>query len=95
MLTRLVKLTIAPKHTDTFIQLFENRKEKIAAFAGCVGVSLLRDAEDARVFFTHSIWQTHTDLELYRNSAFFKETWARVKPLFAAKPEAWSVEKVA
>jgi hypothetical protein len=34
-------------------------------------------------------------LETYRHSELFKEVWSKTKPLFNAKPEAWSVDKVA
>ena len=33
------------------------------------------------------------DLENYRNSALFKNVWAKTKVLFNDKPQAWSVNK--
>jgi heme-degrading monooxygenase HmoA len=46
------------------------------------------------VFFTYSFWNAEANLEQYRNSELFKAVWAETKPLFNAKPEAWSVDKV-
>jgi heme-degrading monooxygenase HmoA len=46
---------------------------------------------DEQVFFTYSKWESEADLNHYRFSAFFKETWTKTKMLFAAQPNAWSV----
>ena len=35
------------------------------------------------------------DLENYRNSKLFKDTWAKTKPLFLKPAEAWSTERIA
>ena len=47
------------------------------------------------ILFTYSSWNAAEDLENYRNSELFKETWSYVKSLFEAKAEAWSTEIVA
>jgi len=47
------------------------------------------------ILFTYSKWNTPEDLENYRNSELFKETWSYVKQLFEARAEAWSTEIVA
>ncbi len=89
-LIRVVKMTFHPEHTDTFRQIFDARKEKIASFPGCSKVELLNEGN---VFFTYSIWQRPEALEAYRQSELFQSTWALVKPLFSARPEAWSLRK--
>ena len=94
MITRIVKMTFEPHHANTFLQVFESRKYLIASFVGCKGVELLRDIEKPNVFFTYSKWKDVADLEKYRNSPLFTNTWAEVKPLFAARAEAWSVKNV-
>ena len=34
------------------------------------------------------------DLEKYKNSSLFKAVWAKTKPLFIEKAEAWSVDSI-
>ncbi|MFN8278442.1 MAG: antibiotic biosynthesis monooxygenase family protein [Chitinophagales bacterium] len=88
---RIVKMTFQPGTEAQFLSIFESRRERIAGFPGCTGVKLLRSGS---VFFTYSHWQGEADLARYRASELFQETWALVKPLFAQKAEAWSVEEV-
>ena len=40
-----------------------------------------------------SVWFSKNDLENYRNSDLFKETWKQTKTYFNDKPQAWSVDK--
>ncbi|MCS6990345.1 MAG: antibiotic biosynthesis monooxygenase [Chitinophagales bacterium] len=94
VIVRLVKLTLQPDKIDDFMQLFHEVRNTIAAFDGCHRVELLQDTERPFVFFTYSIWENEHYLNQYRFSEFFKQTWARTKPLFAQKAEAWSVHLV-
>lgn len=91
---RIVKMEFNPAKVATFQQLFAERKAQIAAFDGCLGVTLLQDKNNPAVFFTYSHWESPAHLEQYRQSAFFKETWQRTKVLFGGKPAAWSTEIV-
>jgi quinol monooxygenase YgiN len=90
-LTRLVKMKFTEEHIPAFITLFEENREKIAAFAGCEFVGLHRDLADQNTFFTISKWRSENDLENYRKSELFASVWAKTKILFAGKPEAWSL----
>jgi heme-degrading monooxygenase HmoA len=90
-LIRIVKMTFREDSTDEFLRIFDQRKELIASFPGCSYMELLRDGN---IFFTYSKWEDEAALERYRASALFAETWAAVKPLFAAKAEAWSVRQM-
>lgn len=87
---RIVKMTFREDTVAEFRRIFDERKERIKNFPGCSHVELLNERN---VFFTYSIWNSSQDLENYRNSELFQSTWALVKPLFAAKAEAWSLEK--
>ncbi|MCS6935438.1 MAG: antibiotic biosynthesis monooxygenase [Chitinophagales bacterium] len=93
MLVRIVCMTFREDYVAEFISIFNERKHLIAAFAGCSGVSLLRDTLHPSRFFTISRWSSAEDLENYRNSALFQDTWAMVKPFFSEKPMAWSLEE--
>jgi autoinducer 2-degrading protein len=90
-LIRIVKMTFKVDYLETFHHIFEERKEQIASFPGCTSLELL---QHDNIFFTYSKWDDVAALEKYRSSELFQSTWALVKPLFSAKPEAWSVKKV-
>ncbi|MDZ4844090.1 MAG: antibiotic biosynthesis monooxygenase [Chitinophagales bacterium] len=94
MIIRIVKLTFQPDRVDDFTGIFNKEKATILSFDGCKRVELWEDTDRDNVFFTYSEWRDKQALEDYRNSAFFKATWARAKTLFADKPNAWSVAVV-
>ena len=90
MIVRIVKLTFRETEIDTFKQILEDSKENIRAFSGVLHLQMLQSAHNPCIFFTYSNWKSADDLENYRHSDLFKNTWAKTKPLFADKPEAWS-----
>jgi hypothetical protein len=92
MIDRLVKMTFKPEHTPEFIRIFEGSKDEIAAFPGCLSLRLMRDKQRNNIYFTYSIWESENDLEAYRNSALFADTWSRTKVLFQEKAEAWTLQ---
>ena len=94
MLTRIVKMHFDAEFVPTFIILFNSLKPQIMAFEGCQEVKLLQDHTDKNIFFTISIWQSAAHLNNYRNACFFKQTWAKVKPNFTSKAEAWSLAEL-
>ena len=95
MIVRIVQMTFQEDKITDFILLFEERKSKIRNFPGCLHLELWQDTQQPQIFFTYSHWATETDLDHYRFSAFFKDTWGKTKALFAQKPQAWSVERKA
>lgn len=94
MIKRIVKMTFKTAEIETFKTLFEERKEQIRHFEGCQYLELLQGENAENVFFTYSFWNSETDLNNYRHSELFKDTWAKTKVLFTEKPEAWSVHSV-
>lgn len=78
------------QNVDAFLTIFEESKALIAAFPGCEGLQLLRDANHQNVFYTYSLWVSAAHLEDYRQSALFQTTWAATKALFNDKPMAFS-----
>lgn len=94
MFVRIVKMSFQPSKIEAFISHFESKKEAIRNFQGCLFLELYRDKHNTNVFFTYSYWNTENDLEHYRHSDLFNDVWAKTKPLFNAKPEAWSVDKI-
>ncbi len=96
MIVRFVKMTFHGNQTATFEDLFNARKALISGFTGCQNVELLKSKNnigvDDVVYFTHSIWDSEEDLQNYRKSELFKETWHLTKQLFSDKPEAWTLD---
>jgi quinol monooxygenase YgiN len=87
-------MSFDPAKIDEFLANFEVNKKKIRAFEGCNFLELYRDQNNTNIFFTYSYWDSETDLNNYRHSKLFKSVWAKTKPLFNDKPEAWSVNKL-
>ncbi len=88
-------MTFRPEDAEQFIQIFSESVPLIKSFEGCHGVKLMQDAGNEAVYFTLSKWQSDDHLNSYRSSDLFRMTWAKVKPLFSEKAEAWSlVEKI-
>jgi heme-degrading monooxygenase HmoA len=91
MIKRIVKMTFRVDEVETFKALFHERKEQIRHFEGCQYLELLQGESQPNIFFTYSFWNSETDLNNYRHSELFKDTWSKTKILFDGKPEAWSV----
>lgn len=92
MLYRIVKMTFDPRRVDAFLEFFHQRKERIAGFPGCRSLKLMRDRNHTNVIFTLSVWDDESDLESYRHSDLFEDTWKQTKAMFSDKPRAWSVD---
>ena len=87
-------MSFNPAKIGEFLANFEANKKKIRGFEGCNFLELYRDQNNTNIFFTYSYWDSETDLNNYRHSELFKSVWAKTKPLFNDKPEAWSVNKL-
>ncbi len=94
MLIRIVKLSLEEKYIDLFLSNFNNQKKHIRNFSGCQFLELYQEKNSKNIFFTYSYWNDEDALNKYRNSKLFKGIWSVTKPMFNAKPEAWSVNKI-
>ncbi len=90
MLVRIVRMTFAPESVDAFLEHFEASAPRIRGFPGCRHLELWRDADTPTVYTTYSHWDSRAALDRYRKSRLFTSTWASVKPLFSAPPDAHS-----
>jgi quinol monooxygenase YgiN len=88
---RIVRLTFQPENVDDFIAIFEESKDLIAAFDGCMEVKLKKDHDHTHIYYTISKWKSIDHLNTYRKSALFEKTWAKTKKLFSDKPQAFSL----
>jgi len=95
MIIRIVKMTFREEELKTFQQNFHANKVAIRAFEGCHRLELLQDVKNPCIFFTYSWWDGEEYLNQYRHSELFKSVWSKTKPLFADKPEAWSLDQKA
>ena len=93
MILRIVQMSFKPENIDAFTTLFNERKETIRNFPGCTHLELWQDTNEPAIFFTYSNWDSEKDLNHYRYSEFFKETWNMTRALFSDKPQAWSVTR--
>ena len=89
---RIVKLTFEEDKVDDFLKFFNTINTKVAGFEGCNGMKLLQDIHSSNVVFTYSDWSSEEALNNYRYSELFKGVWSTIKPWFAKKAEAWSVD---
>ncbi len=90
MLIRLVRMTVRSDARAAFLEHFDASAPQIRAFPGCEHLELWQDARFPNILSTYSLWTDAEALERYRNSSLFRSTWRRVRPLFAAPPEARS-----
>jgi (4S)-4-hydroxy-5-phosphonooxypentane-2,3-dione isomerase len=95
MIIRIVKMTFDPAKVSEFLIIFNESKTFIRNMQGCSHLELWNDLNSKNIFFTYSYWDSEHDLNNYRNSELFGNVWAKTKPLFIAKAEAWSVEQTA
>ncbi len=94
MIVRIVKMEFRKEEVDTFLQLFDERKEKIRHFPGCNYLELLQgDGPKDNIFMTYSYWDSEEDLNNYRYSGLFKDTWDKTKVLFSKQAEAITMNK--
>ncbi len=91
---RIVRLSFEEQYIEKFTLLFEERKLLIRQFEGCCSLALWEDKSEAGVFYTYSIWQHENDLEAYRQSALFQDTWSQVKQWFNKPPQAFSADQI-
>lgn len=92
MIKRIVKMNFHPDKVQEFLQWFNQHKEKIATFEGCLHLELWRDTQHPNIFYTYSIWKDEISIEKYRNSELFNKVWSYTKQLFNDKPSAFSAK---
>ncbi len=91
MITRIVKMTFIPEKVDDFIKVFNESKDYIRSYPGCIQMQLLKDIQKDNIYYTYSHWESEEALNHYRNSSRFREIWMNTKVNFLAKAEATSL----
>jgi heme-degrading monooxygenase HmoA len=93
MIIRIVRMHFTEAGVEEFLQIFREHQQAIRHFPGCTHLQLLKDAEDPTIYTTLSHWNEVSDLENYRTSELFGSVWGRVKTLFAARSQAFSLQR--
>lgn len=91
MLIRIVKLTFQEDKISDFLSFFDTINTRVSTFENCYGMRLLQDIKNPNIVFTYSHWKDEKALNNYRDSELFQGVWSTIKPWFAARAEAWSV----
>ena len=94
MIIRIVRMHFTEAGVGNFLEIFKRHQAAIRSVEGCTHLELLKDLNNPLVYTTMSYWQHAQNLENYRESDLFKNVWGQVKTLFAARTEAFSLEKV-
>jgi heme-degrading monooxygenase HmoA len=91
MITRIVKMTFIPEKVEDFLKVFNESKDYIRSYPGCIQMQLLKDIQQDNIYYTYSHWESEEALNHYRNSSKFREIWMNTKVNFQAKAEATSL----
>jgi len=93
MLIRIVRMHFTTAGADEFLSIFQENMSAIRAVEGCTHLELLKDPDRVCTYTTLSYWDGPQYLERYRQSELFGKVWKSVKVHFAARPEAFSLER--
>lgn len=93
-ITRLVKMTFRSDAINTFLELFEKKKQLIRDFPGCNHLELWQDLHDPSICFTCSRWETQMRWSNTGILPFLKIPGKPQNSYLLKKPRAWSVEIV-
>jgi len=88
-------MTFDPTKVSDFLAIYQESCARIRDQDGCLHLELLTDVRHPNVMMTFSVWSSEEALESYRSSSLFRDTWARTRILFAARPEATSFRRAA
>lgn len=94
MIIRKVDLEIDPSKLDEFEEIFTSRNPSLNKVKGCHRVELIKHPELEFAYSTLSMWDSEDDLNNYRKSEYFGETWMKLKPLFTAKAKATTYDLI-
>lgn len=94
MLIRVVRMYFKEEHVQDFLKIFEESKDRIRNFDGCLKLELLQDYNQKHILTTYSYWRDSKSLNNYSTSAVFMQNWAQMKKYFSRRPMAFSCIKL-
>jgi quinol monooxygenase YgiN len=93
MIVRLVWLPLKDSEKERFEVLFQNIRNNIQNFKGCMMLDLLKQDKNGSDYFTYSTWISEDALNHYLKSDFFSKVWPDVKLMLRQKAMAWTLVK--
>lgn len=93
-LIRIVRMTFHQDKVEDFVEIFNESKNKIRAYPGCLELQLHQDLHEKNVFITYSRWEDEQALLNYRTSELFGMVWPLTKALFKKPAFAFSNIKI-
>ena len=87
-------MTFREDFSEKFREFSLSIQDKIKSFDGYSYLDIYRDVHHPNIFFSYSYWENEEYLNSYRESDFFKATWAKTKQGFSARPEAWTLTSI-
>lgn len=95
MIKRIVMMELLPDQEAAFLNIFNGVKKEIRSQPGCEGLEVLTSRSGGHLsVWTISLWENESNLDQYRDSDLFRQTWSAVKPLFAAKAKVWTLHSI-
>ena len=92
MIKRVVRLTVKDAAAkEAFQEIYRSRNPYKNGVKGCQDVKVMKDVNEDNVYYTVSLWDRNEDLEAYRQSDYFAETWPMVKAQLSKRAEAFSM----
>lgn len=76
------------------MEVYKNHITYMTELPEVVTLELLEVKGSPGKYMTISAWTSEEGLEKYRKSQYFKDIWAKIKPWFSDKPEAWTLDKI-
>ena len=87
-------MTFREDKVSEFLKIFNDSKDKIRQFPGCLHLELWKDFKKPNVYLTCSRWVNDEALQEYRSSGLFNRVWSQTKILFLDTPYAFSSKVV-
>lgn len=95
MIKRIVRLTLKDNTSKAaFEEIYNRRNPHKNGVQGCHDVKVMKDVNEENIYYTVSTWESNDDLEAYRHSDYFKETWPMVKAHLATRAKAFSLMEI-
>jgi len=94
MLVRIVRMSFRENRVADFLDVYDEIATTIRSFSGCRHIELWKDADAPAAYTTYTLWTNNEALQTYRESSLFRETWAKIKPMFESPASAHSYHRV-
>ncbi len=91
----MVRVVLLKFHSDQVKDALDKLNSiapKVRAQRGCKFLEISQGFHDKSEIITYSYWESQNDLNVYRQSDFFRAFWKDIRVNFQEPARAWSVE---